>query len=340
MKINLRISSVFPMLDFLRDLKAGQATRSQLTKIFNHPDYDYEFRRYEVAAKDSIIDYFLSINTKKESEIPILRSSRITELKDKHPLWLSAYEQPDHYEIRHNKIKLFITDKILLEVATLVCQGLPDGFEVGTVDVVCTLGLGGSYGYVFDGAFHFDLLQLTDDNLKGLPLLFAHEIHHVAMMKYGSDFDSTLTLEEWYIYSFSGEGLALKFCNNAKGAISKPIYEDRPANEGLDKFSMDYLNGKFYEALDVFKRTLGDIRAGTMSRDEVYQQIREYWLNFHIEDQQPDEKPKLLQPLLYSFGNDLFGSIYDTYGKEILFDCVRHPLKAIECFERLMKTNS
>ena len=339
MKINLRMSSIFPMLEFLRDLKKGQATRTQLTEIFNHPDYDYEFRRYEVASKKPLIDYFLSLDTIKESEIPILRPSRPTELTDKHPLWLSAYEQPEHYESIYNKIKQFITDEMLAEVETLIKRGLPDGIDIDTVDVICTLGIGGSNGYVFDGAFHFDLLQLDDDKLKELPLLFAHEIHHIAMMKYGSDFEHDLTLEEWYIYCFSGEGLALKFCNNAKGAISKPLYKDRPVNEGLDHFSMDYLNGKFDEARAVFKRTLADIRAGTISKEDVYQQLTSYWLNFHTEGQHVDETPKLNQPLLYSFGNDLFGAIYDAYGKEILFDCVRHPLKAVLKFEHLIITD-
>ena len=325
------------MLEFLRDLEKERATRSQLTEIFNHPDYDYEFRRYGVETKNPIIDYFLNLNTIRETEIPTLRSSRITELKDKHPLWLDAYERPDHYELIYNKAKQFFTDEMLLEVVTLVKRGLPDDHDIGKVDVICTMGIGGSNGYVFDGAFHFDLLRLADGNLKDLPLLLAHEIHHVAMMRYGADFEQTLTLEEQYIYWFSAEGLAIKFCNNAEGAISKRLYEDRPVNEGLDEFSIDYLNGKFDEALGIFKRTLMSIREETISREEVYQQFSEYWLNFHTEGQQPNETPKLLQPLLYSFGNDLFGAIYDAYGKEILFDCVRHPLKAIEYFECIVK---
>lgn len=337
MKINLRMSSILPMLKFLQDLKKEQASYSQLTEIFNHSDYDYEFRRYGVETKSPIIDYFLNLNTINESEIPFLRPSRKTELKDKHPLWLDAYEQPEHYESIYNKVKHFFTEEMLAEVAALVKQGLPDDLDIGTVDVICTMGIGGSNGYVFDGAFHFDLLRLADGNLEELPLLVAHEIHHVAMMRYGADFENTLRLEEQYIYWFAAEGLAIKFCNNAEGAVSKRLYENRPANEGLDGFSMDYLNGKFNEALGVFQKTLVSIQDGTISREAVYAQFSEYWLNFHTEEQQSDETPKLLQPLLYSFGNDLFGAIYDAYGKEALFDCVRHPLKAVEYFECIIK---
>lgn len=337
MQINLRMSSILLMLKFLQDLKMGKATHAQLSEIFNHPDYEYEFRRYGVTRKESVLDYFLNLNTIKESEIPFLRESRMTELKDKHSLWLFSYENPEHYGRLLSEVKQFITDEMLSEVAVIVNRGLPDGINMGNVDVICTMSIGGSFGYVFDGAFHFDLLRLANDNLKVLPLLFAHEIHHVGMMRYQSEFEDTLSLEEWYIHSFASEGLAIKFCNNAQGIISKCLYEDRPANLGLDAFSMDYLNGKFDDALSVFKKTLADIRDGTISRDEVEQQFKDYWLNFHTEEQQAEETPRLSHPLLYSFGNDLFGAIYDAYGKEILFDCVRHPLKVIDYFEHLTK---
>jgi len=176
------------MLQFLQDLKMGKATHAQLSEIFNHPDYEYEFRRYGVTRKESVLDYFLNLNTIKESEIPFLRESRMTELKDKHSLWLFSYENPEHYGRILSEVKQFITDEMLSEVAVMVNRGLPDGINMGNVDVICTMSIGGSFGYVFDGAFHFDLLRLASDNLKVLPLLFAHEIHHVGMMKYQSEF--------------------------------------------------------------------------------------------------------------------------------------------------------
>jgi len=33
---------------------------------------------------------------------------------------------------------------------------------------------------------------------------------------------------------------------------------------------------------------------------------------------------------------DEFGSIYDAYGIETLFDCVKHPLKAAEYFRQIV----
>ena len=338
-KINLRTTSVQPMITFLQGLKTGQATRDQLIEIFNHPDYDYEFRRYqshgEATSKEQIIDYFYSLPVVQESDIPALRPSRMTELRDKHALWLHAYNNPQEYEV--GIFERLITDDVLKDVTKLVEAGLPDDVAIDVIDVVVTLSIGGSFGYVYDGAFHIDLLRIPAMGWEALPSLLAHESHHVAMMNYESEYIDAFTLEEWFIHFFSGEGLAVKFCNNAQGTISKPIYENRPVNEGLDSFTMTYLNEKFDEALDTFHTTLAAIRGGRMTKEDVWKHLMTYWFNFHTDDQQCDEAPKLQQSLAYSFGNDFYGAIYDAFGKSVLFSCVRHPLKAVELFNSIFK---
>ena len=339
MKINLRTSSIPPMLEFLQNLKMGQATKSQLIKIFSHPDYEFEFRRYfshgKASSKEQITDYFFNLNTVQMSDIPILRLSRVTELQDKHSLWLKAYENPREYEALYNHLMSLITNDALCEIETLVKQGLPDDAAIGKIDVIVTLSIGISFGYVYDGAFHIDLLQITKLGWENLQSVFAHEAHHVALMNYEADYVNTFSVEEWFIHFFAGEGLAVKFCNNAQGRISNPIYKNRPVNEGLDEFSMEYLNNKFDEALETFHSTLESIRHGKMTQNKLQQHIAEYWFNFHIDGQQSDETPKLQQSLAYSFGNDFYGAIYDAFGKETLFDCVKHPLKAISYFSRV-----
>ncbi|MCL2420998.1 MAG: DUF2268 domain-containing putative Zn-dependent protease [Defluviitaleaceae bacterium] len=335
MKINLRTASVSPMLQFLRDLKNGRAASAQITEILNHPDYDYEFRRYG-AAKQPMINYFLNLNTIPDSKIPALRESRPTEVKDKHALWIAALSDPDRFEALLGKVQSFISPEVLDKISAMVLAGMPDDANIGTIDIVCTMSIGGSFGYVYDGAFHIDLLHLgaADENMQGLPLLLAHEVHHVAMMDYESAYINDFTLAQWFIHFFSGEGLAIKFCNNAQGTISKPIYDHIPANAGLDAFTMDYLNGKFEAAWRVFESTLSAIRAGKLNKDEVWTHLMSYWFNFHTDKQQADETPLLQQCLAYSFGNDLYGAIYDAFGKDVLFDCVRHPEKTLAYFRR------
>jgi len=339
MKINLRLSSITPMLQFLRDLKSNQATYVQIAEILDHPDYDYEFRRYG-SAKQPMIDYFINLNTITDAEIPALRESRPTEVLDKHPLWIAAFNDPNVYKELANKLHFIISGEMLDRVSNMVLAGIPDDADIDTIDVVCTMSIGGSFGYVYDGAFHIDILRIPEMGEKPemyLPLLLAHETHHVVMMAYESEYVDNFTLEQWFIHFFSGEGLAIKFCNNAQGTISKPIYNHLPVNAGLDAFTMEYLNGKFNEAWVVFQKTLSSIRAGKMNKNDVWAHLMNYWYSFHTDYQQPNEAPLLQQSLAYSFGNDLYGTIYDAFGKNVLFDCVRHPEKVLDTFDKALK---
>jgi hypothetical protein len=169
-------------------------------------------------------------------------------------------------------------------------------------------------------------------SVDALPSIVAHEIHHIAMERWVVTFADSLTLEELFILNFSTEGLAVKFCNNGEGVFSKPLDSTRPAMGG----SMNYLNERFYEAYEVFESTLEKIRSGELGMDDIGIQIENYWESLHTKEQSRDEKPLLNQSLVYSFGNDLFGAIYDVYGAETLFDCVRHPLKAAEYFRQIV----
>ena len=337
MKIFLNVSSILPMLDFLRDLKSKRADANKIREIFNHKDYDFEFRRYEISQTEPFINYFMRLSDIKESEIPELDSRYKNMLKNKHTRWLNALENPDYYESLYKKITGSITDEALAGICETVKRGLPADANIDDIHIISTMSIGTSFGYVFDNALHFDIMGFNDDNLKSLPSLLAHEIHHLAMSKYASSLYGNFSPEERYIFNFTGEGLAVKFCNNAKGAVSKPLYANLPVNECLDEFSMEYLNSRFYEALGVFKESLSDIRAGKMKNEDIYEQFNKYWWNPYTEEQSRDEEPLLKQSLIYSFGNDLFGVIYDAFGADILFDCVRHPLKTVEYFEQAVK---
>jgi len=331
------MSSIKPMLGFLRDLKNDKADEQMLREILNHPDYDFEFRRYEIESKEPFIKYFMQLSTINETDIPEIDTKRKTILRDKHKKWLSAYENLEHYEMLYDKIKSSITDDTLEGINARVKRGLPGNTAIDDVRIISTMSIGPSFGYVFDGALHFDLMGFEDDSLDTLPSLIAHETHHLAMWKYVSAFIENLTLEERYIFQFTGEGLAIKFCNNAQGAISKAIDADCPINEGLDAFSIAYLNERFDEDFEVFEDTLDSIRAGKMDKDTVFKQFEEYWWNPYTDEQSRDEEPLLKQSRMYTFGNDLFGAIYDAHGNEKLFECVRNPLQAVEYFKQIIE---
>ena len=334
-KIDFQMSTIPQMLDFLRDLKNGQADRSQISEIFNHPDYDFELRRYGISDKEPLIDYFMRLNTIDESEIPTLNPQREFMLRNNHKHWLGAYENPAHYQELYDRMKSLFTEETLEDIYAQVKRGLPANTDLSDVRAISTMSIGASFGYIFDDAIHFDLMGFDKYNIgiEALPSIIAHEIHHIAMYRYIETFVDSLTLEEQFIIEFSIEGLAIKFTNNAEGVFSKALDSTRPA---WKDFTMNYLNERFYDAYDVFESTLKKIRSGEMNEDDVAKQLQDYWMNMRTEEQSPDEQPLLNQSLMYSFGNDLFGSIYDVYGAETLFDCIRHPLKAVEYFRQIV----
>lgn len=124
---------------------------------------------------------------------------------------------------------------------------------------------------------------------------------------------------------FSGEGLAVKYCNNAEGVLSKSIYQSAN-NIGLDDFTWKYLNDDFYNTMANFRKTISDIRDNNIrSVDELDKLILGYWMNPYTEEQDKKEIPKLKHFRLYSFGNDIWGIIHDCFGKSVVFETLRNP---------------
>lgn len=333
MVIKISLSSIPLMLEYLKNMKAGKASKKQIDDIMNHKDYIFEFNRYKPTSKEKIIDYFSSLNKIRECDIPEFSPDRKYALKIKHNLWLWAIENVEYYENLYRQMESFLSEKELFNICNIVRNGLPAHTNIGDVRIISTMSIGPSFGYVYDNALHFDLMGINRYcTLQELPAIIAHETHHLAMLKYTADFRNRLTLEENYIFRFTGEGLAIKFCNNAKGAFSKPIYTDRRINEGLDDFSMKYLNEHFEESFEIFSKTLKNIRSGKTTKNDIEEQFNNFWWNPYLPEQSRDEDPLLKQTRIYSFGNDLFGIIYDAYGLDTLFDCVRNPVKTLQYF--------
>ena len=95
---------------------------------------------------------------------------------------------------------------------------------------------------------------------------------------------------------------------------------------------------RFRENLFAFADTLKGIRNGTLKSKEMENLNETFWWNPYTDDQSKTETPKLTHTRIYSFGNDFYGAIYDRYGRKTLFDCVRHPLKAIPLFREIIRS--
>lgn len=132
---------------------------------------------------------------------------------------------------------------------------------------------------------------------------------------------------ERYITGFAWEGLAVKFCNNAEGVLSRRLEPGEPANQGVT--SIPLLNRRFEEHFRLFCDTVEGIRAGTFTEEDMDRQRGEVWMNPYLLGAEP-----LDQLAVYSLGNELYGCVYDAFGLDAVFACFDHPARLPGYFNR------
>lgn len=272
-------------------------------------------------------EFLLSLPAPDPGALPALCPDRPDALRRRLPLWQEAFRNPDAVELRFRSAVRDLSLSERREICADVRAAFPFDPGLGDVDVVLTLGIGPSYGYVFEGALHLDVLTLI---LGGAvrPVL-AHELHHIAMQKFAGGFTDSLTPAELFVFTFSGEGLAVKFMNNARGALSKPVRPGKPECAGLDASAMEYWNARFAESVEMFFSAL-------RAMDEGGDAARGVWERFERDWWSPHGGRTLAHGRIYAFGNDLYGAIYDAHGLDVTFDAVRHPLRAAQLFRALL----
>lgn len=330
--MKLRISSVPLMLKYISKQKEAVTDTELLKKIFSHPDYRYEMRRYGIANEEQLISYFSNMKTMEQENIPDFSPSRPNVLRDRHSLWQQCLDNPMKYHERMEQVKQVLCEDAMKDLPRRVRSFFTKEVNLDDVEVVVTLGLGPSFGYFYENALHLDLFRIEEMcSFEELPIIILHEMHHIYVERLvGSyqEFFKDFSLLEKYIFRFSGEGLAIKFCNNAEGILSKPINPNIPSNSGLT--GMECLNKHFEENFTLFCDTIKKINAGLMTENEMEEQFVNYWQNPFVYG---SEAP-LGQTPVYSFGNEIYGCIYDTFGLEVVFECFYHPARVIYYFNK------
>lgn len=327
MKLHIRMSSIKPMLDIIWRIKNKEDVSEDLDVILEHEDYDFEFKRYNNSiTKEEFKQYLLECQTLEEKDITN-QNFRI-----RHQYFNDVFNNLDYYYNKLDDFSQMVNVDVVKSSLQITKNGLPDDFIIPQIDFVFTLGIGMSFGYVFGDATHYDFIKLSKEiSFEEFLSTLSHEAHHICM---NHIFPDNLTPFELFIVFFSGEGLAVKYCNNAEGVISKKIYDKEP-NIGLDQFSWNYLNNRFETAFAYFKKTIDEIQSGVIdSNEKVIEVVTKYFMNPYTEDQNKNESPKLHQLLLYSLGNDLYGVIHDVFGKNKVFEVVRNPNMFIQTFNQ------
>ena len=322
MQFSINYSSIYTMLQLCNELKSGNVNEKEISQLINHEDYKFEFSRYKNrVSEEEFINYFLNL--------PNLNEDSITnnDLKIHHKYYMYLLDNLDLFIDKEKELNKWFKKNIFEEQINYALKGLPDDLKLPELKFIFTIGIGQSFGYVHGNGMHFDFLQLIKEKSLGdFCSTIAHEVHHVGMNLIHESIDfNTLTLEGMFYLYFSGEGLAVKYCNNAEGILSKPI-SDGPKNIGLDSFTWEYLNNDFDNTMNQFKETIRKIRNNEIkSTEELVSHLEEYWMNPLTKEQKQGDVPKLKHFRLYTFGNDIWGVIHDCFGKGVVYETLKNP---------------
>lgn len=321
MKIEVSYETVGEMLQLCRQLKEGVLDRDRLESLLDHEDYQLEFARYQGrVSREEFIEFFINFFDLNYQEITN------DDFKSHYENYQYLFANLDLYERECQKLEQYTKEDFALQ-AEIAMKGLPEDVSLPELKFVFTISIGMSFGWVYGNCSHFDVIQLVKEfGVEDFKSAVAHEIHHIGMNKFYEQIDlEGLSLEELFYLYFSGEGLAVKYCNNAEGHLSKPIYKGE-TNVGLDDFTWEYLNNDFDDTYNHFIEHLEMIRSGKInSREELERDlIQKYWMDTHTKEQDSDEKPRLKHFRLYSFGNEIWGVIHDVFGKDKVFKTLRN----------------
>lgn len=327
----LRASSIPAVLDYMSAWDEEPADVAAVRKLFSHEDYQFEMRRYGLSSLEHFVSYFSHLKEIRKEEIPDLCEERKNALREKHDSWLDCASNPQKYYKRYEKVKHILREDNLQNLQHRLSAAFPGGVTINDAGVISTLSFGPSFGYVYENALHLDLFGVENIcPIEALPYVILHEMHHLQIQKLIGDysrFTERFSLLDDYIFRFTGEGLAVKFCNNAEGVVSKRMDSTLAANIGVPGIPL--LNKHFEEHFALFNDTIQKIRQGAITKSEIDEQFKTYWWNPYL---YKDEIDFLPQTPIYSFGNEIFGCIYDAFGIEIMFECFYEPAKAITYF--------
>lgn len=335
MKITVSTSSVPMMIENLKELKAGILTKEKLHKTLLHKDYQVEFARYNqegmplsTIPMEEYEEYLLNCLNLEEAQVENPR------LRMRHKELVEFINSIESFSINVLD-KLNANPKVLQVVESNLKNGLDDrGFNsLKELNIISTIGIGNSFGYPYENFIHFDAMRMQKviSDEDSLIAFISHETHHVLMNNIFSEikFESPL---DYFITSFSFEGLAVKFNNNAIGTLSKVMYPDRNVNVGLEEDTWDFLKDDFEFMMKHLKNDIKRIKDENISMDGVQNFLNEYWMTTNAVSEATGKTMNISHYRIYYVGNEIFGTLYDHYGKEELFKIIRNPSSIIERF--------
>lgn len=339
MEIRVNRDTISEMIELCEKHKNNTLKQAELEMLLEHEDYKIEFERYNKTggprggfSKEEYVDFFMNFFKLNPIEIKNERlKMRYSDLK-------YFFDNLDFYKEQIEMLDC-INETVIAEALTYTFCGLPESLKLDKLYFIFSVGLGNSGGWLYKDYSQYDIVYfLKKFDMNIVSNTIAHEVHHIGLNMFFNSLElETLGLEEYFYLMFSGEGLAVKYCNNGEGILTKRIYDSEP-NIGMGEFSWQYLNNDFDDTYMNFKDHISKIRNGEIKdMNELGKYISEYWMGLHTKEQDKTEIPKLTQSRNYSLGNDIWGLIHDTYGKDVVFNTLANPMKFRELYNNALQ---
>lgn len=336
MKINK--STISKMLDIMDRFNTGEDIRKDLCEILDHEDYKVQFEFFQKHeanigfTKEEYINFFINIRNIDPSKIAskALRY-RINDL-------LHILDNIDYYRTILKKLDK-INDAAISDAINKAKYGLPSNIDLGDVKLIFAIGVGVTGGFSYKNYTYYDLkVTVADKTIQGIINTIAHELHHRGykiMFNNLENRELAKMMDSALVYFLSGEGCAVKYGNNVEGILTKKIYEKQEMT--INRESYEYYISNFNMIYDVFKSDIKKIRDGEIKNIEELEKL--YMDNYYYRDVIINGKMHkfyLKNPIAYYFGADIWGLIHDVYGRETVFELLKHPKHFFEYYNKAL----
>jgi hypothetical protein len=338
--ITISKATIEPMLDIMERFNDEQDVRDELSSLLDTQDYQLEFARYQSLpensrfTKEQYIDFFLNICSPEVENAPQILKRRAEDL-------LYIMNNVDYYRRVYKNIKKF-NESDLEKSLKLASYGLPEQIKLDDFHIIFNIGLGPSVGWIHNKTTQYDLKSILDKNSEfSLTSTIAHELHHVGF----SELMSTLNEEQLFkhmdlalVIYLSGEGLAVKYCNNYDGILTKKIYDNEI---DIHANSYNYYRDNFDDIYQKFKNDIRLLRSGEVKSLNDFASL--FMKNYNYTNAKINGQMKvnyLGQPITYHLGADIWGLIHDIYGREKVFELLKDTTSFFEYYNKaLLKIN-
>ncbi len=240
---------------------------------------------------------------------------------------LYILDHVDHYCKVYKEIEDF-DESFVLKALEKTKFGLPDDVLLNNINIIFSIGLGLSGGWINKNYTHYDLKVVVDKKTKqGLLNTIAHECHHMGYNKIFKRYhekELAKPIDHTLILYLSGEGTAIKYCNNFEGVLTNKIFGKEEMS--INRVSYDYYRSNFDDIYHIFKSDIKSLQSGSIKNMKELENI--FMDHYFYRDVEIDGKlyeNYLIQPVAYHLGADVWGLIHDIYGRKKLFALLKNP---------------